>query len=909
MSGTISNTITSGITLSVNPTTITATGAVNTTAGNAVYGADGTVWTLINSGSVSATGIDAIGVTFAGAGSVTNAAPAIISAMYGITIAGALQVNNYGSIAGRYAVQGSGAAGTVRNDGSIYGSSEAISLALGGAVTNASGGGIYGAGYAIDIKGAAGSLVNSGTVSAHGTAAVLFAGGGAINNLAGGTIAGGFGVTVSGAVGTVSNAGTISGAYFSGSFIGQTLGGFGIALAGGGSVTNASGGMISGPDDGVSIAAGGTVTNASLATITGGQAAIAIVGGGDVVNNGALNGTGFRGVYLTDGGTVINNSGASIAAYSTDVSISGTGGVVMNAGTMSVSGSNGVGILMSGGGSVNNAAGGVIAGHLRGVDMFGGGTLVNGGLISSTIVAARYGAVYMNAGSTDPSSTVTNLSTGTIAGVGRAIYQAFKVGTVINAGTIIGTNVAGIEMVAGGSITAAAVVNNQAGGSVTGLFDGIYVYRTSSTITNAGSIVGTGTSAAGMFLRDGGSVSNLAGGAILAVNGSINRGIAIAGATGTIANAGTIGGSGFGVYLGSGGTVVNAAGGSIHGGYGVSIGGGGTVTNAGTIAGSGADAVAFAPGHSNRLIADPGAIFTGAVNGGNTVGAAAVTTLELAGGATGTLAGVGTTFTNFSAIAFDPGADWSVAGSVAGLASGQTISGFAAGDALVLTGLNETVQSFTNNTLSLTGDQAVSLIVPGNFTTGSFHTASADGGTSITVACFAEGTHIRTPGGEVAVERLLVGDAVLSTFGGMVPVQWMGQRRIDCRRHPQPRDVMPVRVRANAFAPGVPSRDLLLSPDHAVLCDGHLIPVRYLVNGATIAQDEVDTVTYWHVELPAHDVIFAENLACESYLDTGNRAAFANAGTTIMAHADFGVWETESCAPLAADANNASAAN
>jgi collagen type I alpha len=169
------------------------------------------------------------------------------------------------------------------------------------------------------------------------------------------------------------------------------------------------------------------------------------------------------------------------------------------------------------------------------------------------------------------------------------------------------------------------------------------------------------------------------------------------------------------------------------------------------------------------------------------------------------------------------------------------------------------------------------------------------------VACFAEGTRIRTPDGERAVEHLRVGEMVLSAFGGAIPVCWLGHRLIDCRRHPTPREVMPVRVCANAFAPGVPSRDLLLSPDHAVYCNDRLIPVRYLVNGASIAQEEVDTVTYWHIELPAHDVIFAEKLACESYLDTGNRAAFANPAGAA--------WETESRAPMAVDGDNTSAAN
>ena len=35
---------------------------------------------------------------------------------------------------------------------------------------------------------------------------------------------------------------------------------------------------------------------------------------------------------------------------------------------------------------------------------------------------------------------------------------------------------------------------------------------------------------------------------------------------------------------------------------------------------------------------------------------------------------------------------------------------------------------------------------------------------------------------------------------------------------------------------------------------------------------------YHHVELAAHDVLIAEGLAAESYLDTGDRSSFSNGG-------------------------------
>jgi hypothetical protein len=144
-------------------------------------------------------------------------------------------------------------------------------------------------------------------------------------------------------------------------------------------------------------------------------------------------------------------------------------------------------------------------------------------------------------------------------------------------------------------------------------------------------------------------------------------------------------------------------------------------------------------------------------------------------------------------------------------------------------------------------------------------------------ACFAEGTEIATKRGMVAVEALREGDRVRTARDGKFrPIIWLGHRRVDCRRHPAPAQVWPVRVAVGTFGPDRPYRDLLLSPDHALLVDGVLIPVRYLVNGRTIRQEAWDEVTYWHVELPEHDALYADGVAAESYLDTGNRSAFTD---------------------------------
>jgi hypothetical protein len=172
------------------------------------------------------------------------------------------------------------------------------------------------------------------------------------------------------------------------------------------------------------------------------------------------------------------------------------------------------------------------------------------------------------------------------------------------------------------------------------------------------------------------------------------------------------------------------------------------------------------------------------------------------------------------------------------------------------------------------------------------------------VTCFTAGTRIAAPGGEVSVETLLSGDLVATASGQLREIAWIGRRSIDCTRHPSPQSVWPVRVAAGAFAPGLPSRDLLLSPDHAVFAEGVLIPVRMLVNGATITQVERSHVSYFHIELATHDVLLAEGLPVESYLDTGNRDTFANAATVALhprlepGAENALAWEAYGCAPL-----------
>jgi Hint domain len=223
----------------------------------------------------------------------------------------------------------------------------------------------------------------------------------------------------------------------------------------------------------------------------------------------------------------------------------------------------------------------------------------------------------------------------------------------------------------------------------------------------------------------------------------------------------------------------------------------------------------------------------------------------------------------------------------------QTITDVAWGDEFVIKGAD-----FTGDTATLVGN--VLSVANGGTTvftmdnvslepgfTGSFVTS----GDVIQAVCYARGTMIRTPDGELPVETLRPGKQVTTLVDGQeVPqtVTWLGYRRISLVGHPRPETVVPIRIERDAFAAGVPHRDLLVSPDHAIFVDGKLICARQLVNGTTISREFGWTaVDYFHVELDQHAILLAEGLPAESYLDTGNRGFFANSGMPLVLHPDL----------------------
>ncbi|MGC2411431.1 MAG: hypothetical protein WA459_01885 [Stellaceae bacterium] len=413
---------TSTYTLTANPTTVTSAGTIDVNSTSAytpgILGIGSVAWTLQNLGTVESLGTGGFGVDLESGGFIMNGASGASSALIdganrGIYILGTTgTVTNFATIEGI----GSGAVG--------------VQLDAGGSVVNKAGGTITGTDGSVYIQAGPGTVTNAGTI----VGGVWLQSVGAVTNQAGGTIngnnpSGGYGVGLH-AGGSLTNAGKISGL------------GVGVELDNGGTVTNETGGALSGLYAGiflgfpgeVATAGGGRLTNQVGAAIIGNDGVIAGGRPATVVNAGSITGTTAGtatshgiffvfgdGIWFDGGGVLSNQVGGVITGVADGVEsggsgTSGTGVTVTNSGT--ITGSEGISISPADTGKNTITNSGTIIGTA--------GTAVQFGAGNDTLIV-KPGAVFTGAvrggGGVD---TVIQSAAGTLKVTGFSAFETIR---------------------------------------------------------------------------------------------------------------------------------------------------------------------------------------------------------------------------------------------------------------------------------------------------------------------------------------------------------------------------------------------------------------------------------------------------------------------------------------------------
>lgn len=141
--------------------------------------------------------------------------------------------------------------------------------------------------------------------------------------------------------------------------------------------------------------------------------------------------------------------------------------------------------------------------------------------------------------------------------------------------------------------------------------------------------------------------------------------------------------------------------------------------------------------------------------------------------------------------------------------------------------------------------------------------------TVYTAPSIVAGTLIGTPEGEVPVETLRAGDLVLTQDSGPQPLRWIGRRTVVAKG-----DHAPIRIAAHTFGA---HRSVIVSPHQSILIRDSLsellfgepevlVAAQHLLNVRNVTRLPGGLVTYLHLLLDEHQVVFSNGLPTESLL-------------------------------------------
>lgn len=149
------------------------------------------------------------------------------------------------------------------------------------------------------------------------------------------------------------------------------------------------------------------------------------------------------------------------------------------------------------------------------------------------------------------------------------------------------------------------------------------------------------------------------------------------------------------------------------------------------------------------------------------------------------------------------------------------------------------------------------------------------------VTCFTDDVMITTQSGDMPVQQLCVGDLVRTRDHGVQPIRWIGRARTAATGA-----MAPVCISAGALGGDFPRVDLVVSQQHRIVIRSKIVrrmtgasevfvaaKTLLALDGVNLVHD-TDGVTYYHLLLDQHEVIYANGMPTESLM-TGKQALYA----------------------------------
>ncbi|MCX5620147.1 Hint domain-containing protein [Bombella pollinis] len=817
-------------------------------------------------------------------------------------LSGATGLNSGGTTSSVIAVSG----GTLIVEGGTY-----VSWLNKGYATSAYG---YGSGTSFNNMVSAGGteIVNKDGTASRST--ILSGGIGTVNSgglalsplVSGGTEIGSAGGIISGGTALQKGNITLLSDALGSNLSAQTSGNIVVSAAGTGNVLTASTGGT------IRITSGGTgsaVTANAQGTVllnSGGTAGNLVIntGGTSTIDAGAVI---YSGATLNDSNQVF----APVSGVTADYLLASAGQVVANVGaTISgiyAAGPNGTGLVTQSGDSVGAAIAGYDPQNKAAV---GGTVIVSGGAVANNVGARMNGLLILGSGGT--ASNFAPISNGTasiLAGAsvadgataqltGGLISLASGVHVTSISATGAGNNAGFANISSGGTVDALSLGSRGTGNIASG------VTVSSLTINSGGSALLDGGATVPNVTLSGGTIAIPAGGAGLQTLSALNGGVGVINSGANVSSVFISGGNATvqsGAYVSrltilSGGSGVLMSGASVQH---IDVASGGWVSGARV-------------SNNDELVVGPQGTAQDTVvtfDSGKGPYARHPYTMVTSGGYLSGATVLGADGTN------DP----EQLGGLLTIASGATLINTSMGynARIRIYGMKYTDKwqtAVSGNTVFVTqtdsnGSNASTwqLSLKGNYNAGGFILNDDGEGNTVLIyeKCFLAGSMIRTPKGEKAVERLRKGETICVLNEGREETREITaviQRRARVNTS-QPEDLAgwSVIVAKDAFGPGLPNKDLSVTPEHCFYFEGHFVPARMLINGTSIRYDHSQVeYDYYHIKTEPHSVIWANDVLTESWLDTDLQDHYeANEENTLrLVEQEQLNWNENAAAPL-----------